>query len=115
MSLLEDAKHIIGKATGRGHPDDLEALLLRRQPRTYKFKDDGLIPNHPRWPFVVYKRAVRLPRSLDPAAVFEDLFERNGWGDMWRDGIYDWVHYHSRTHEVLGIARGSAKVQFGGS
>jgi uncharacterized protein YjlB len=24
------------------------------------------------------------------------------------------VHYHSRIHEVLGIARGKAKVQFGG-
>jgi uncharacterized protein YjlB len=46
--------------------------------------------------------------------VFEELFERNGWGDSWRDGIYDYVHYHSRIHEVLGIARGYAKVQFGG-
>jgi uncharacterized protein YjlB len=63
---------------------------------------------------VIYKSAVRLPDSLDPVAVFEDLFESNGWGDMWRDGIYDWVHYYSRTHEVLGIARGSGKVQFGG-
>ena len=51
---------------------------------------------------------------LDPAAVFEDLFESNGWGDSWRDGIYDYAHYHSRIHEVLGIARGSGKVQFGG-
>ena len=62
---------------------------------------------------MIYKSPVRLPDLLDPAAVFEDLFESNGWGDMWRDGIYDWVHYHSRTHEVLGIARGSGKVQFG--
>jgi len=38
------------------------------------------------------------------------LFESNG-GD---DGIYDYVHYHSRIHEVLGIARGEGKVQFGG-
>jgi uncharacterized protein YjlB len=52
---------------------------------------------------------------LDPAAVFEELFGSNGWGNTWRDGIYDYVHYHSRTHEVLGIARGSGKVQFGGS
>ena len=52
--------------------------------------------------------------SLDPAAVFEQLFESNGWGDSWRDGIYNYDHYHSRTHEVLGIARGSGKVQFGG-
>jgi uncharacterized protein YjlB len=58
---------------------------------------------------------VRFPKKLDPAAVFEELFESNGWGDSWRDGIYDYVHYHSRIHEVLGIARGEGKVQFGGS
>jgi uncharacterized protein YjlB len=44
----------------------------------------------------------------------EDLFESNGWADSWRDGIYDYLHYHSRIHEVLGIARGSAKVRLGG-
>ena len=57
---------------------------------------------------------MRLPKNLDPAAVFEELFESNGWGDSWRNGIYDYVHYHSRIHEVLGIARGEGKVQFGG-
>ena len=52
--------------------------------------------------------------NFDPAAVFEELFARNGWRDSWRNGIYDYVHYHSRTHEVLGVARGHAKVRFGG-
>jgi uncharacterized protein YjlB len=52
--------------------------------------------------------------ALDPTAVFEELFESNGWGDSWRDGIYDYAHYRSRIHEVLGIARGTGKVQFGG-
>ena len=56
----------------------------------------------------------RLPDKLDPAAVFEELFESNRWGDSWRNGIYDYVHYHSRIHEVLGIARGEGEVQFGG-
>jgi uncharacterized protein YjlB len=115
MNFLESVKHIAEKAIGWKRPERPKSLLRQRKPTTYKFKDDGLIPNHPRWPFVVYKSAVRLPESLDPAAVFEELFESNGWGDMWRDGIYDYVHYHSRTHEVLGIARGVAKVQFGGS
>ncbi len=46
--------------------------------------------------------------------MFEDLFEANGWGDTWRDGIYDYVHYHSRIHEALGIARGKGRVRFGG-
>jgi uncharacterized protein YjlB len=57
---------------------------------------------------------VRFTKKLDPAAVFEELFESNGWGDSWRKGIYDYVHYHSRIHEVLGIARVEGKVQFGG-
>jgi uncharacterized protein YjlB len=114
MSLLENVKRIVEKTTGWRRPDDSGSLLRQRKPHTYKFKDDGLIPNHPSWPFVIYKSAVRLPKSLDPAAVFEELFNSNGWGDSWRDGIYDYVHYHSRTHEVLGIARGTGKVQFGG-
>jgi uncharacterized protein YjlB len=79
------------------------------------FKDDGVIPNNERWPLVVYRGAVSLPANRDPAAVIEDLFALNGWGDSWRNGIYDYVHYHSRIHEVLGIVRGSGKVRFGGN
>ena len=114
MSLLEDVKRITEKATGWKRPDDPQALLRERKPQIYRFKDDGLIPNHSKWPLVIYKSAVRLPVSLDPAAVFEDLFEANGWSDSWRDGIYNYAHYHSGIHEVLGIARGTGRVQFGG-
>ncbi len=57
---------------------------------------------------------MRLTHAQDPAAVFEDLFEANGWKDSWRNGIYDFLHYHSSTHEVLGVARGHAQVRFGG-
>jgi uncharacterized protein YjlB len=78
------------------------------------FADDGAIPNNPRLPFVVYRSPVRLTHAPDPAAMFEEIFQANGWGDSWRDGIYDYLHYHSATHEVLGIARGHARVQFGG-
>jgi uncharacterized protein YjlB len=46
--------------------------------------------------------------------VFEELFDSHGRGSSWRDGVYSYVHYHSRIHEVLGIARGSGRVQFGG-
>jgi uncharacterized protein YjlB len=116
MPALETLKRITETATGWARPgkDQLGKLLRPRKPLTYRFRDDGIIPNHPRWPLVIYRGAVRLDDRFDPAAVLEELFERNGWGDSWRDGIYDYVHYHSRIHEVLGIARGQGKVQFGG-
>ena len=116
MPILEDVKEYMQRATGLRRPGKEEAadLARPRKPRTVRFKDDGLIPNHPRWPFVIYRSAVHLGGGHDPAAVMEDLFEANGWGDTWRDGIYDYVHYHSRIHEVLGIARGKGRVRFGG-
>lgn len=61
----------------------------------------------------LYRSPLRLPEPLDPAAVFEELFGSHGWRGSWRDGVYDYAHYHSRTHEVLGVARGSGRVRFG--
>lgn len=116
MYLVETLKRTFEQVTGRGKPPkrELRKLVHERKPRTFQFEDDGLTPNNPDCPFVVYKRAVRLHHTDDPAAVFEDLFAANGWGDSWRNGIYDYLHYHSRIHEVLGIARGRARVRFGG-
>jgi uncharacterized protein YjlB len=117
MSLLEDLKKTTEKITGWKRPAkaQLDTLLRPGKVGALRFKDDGATPNHPRWPLLVFWRAVRLPRSLDPAAVFEDIFQRNGWTDSWRDGVYDYLHYHSRIHEVMGVARGTAKVRFGGA
>ncbi len=105
------------RATGLQRPGKRKAMDLARarKPYTVRFQDDGLIPNHPRWPLIIYRNVVAFGKGLDPAAVIEDLFEANGWGDSWRDGIYDYVHYHSRIHEALGIARGKGRVRFGGN
>ena len=115
MILLETIKRVAEKATGWRRPNKPRALVRERKPQTFRFKDDGLIPNHPRWPLIIYKGGVRLAPGLDPAAVFEELFDSHGWGRSWRDGIYDYAHYHSRIHEALGIARGSGQVRFGGA
>ena len=82
------------------------------KPLTFVFADDGLIPNNP-MPFLVYKGAVDVEGG-HPEATIEKLFGANGWGAMWRNGVYDFPHYHATVHEVLGIARGRAKVRFGG-
>jgi uncharacterized protein YjlB len=82
------------------------------EPRTFVFQDDGLVPNNP-MPFLVYKGAVNVAND-HPEQTIEGLFGANGWGAMWRNGVYDYAHYHATVHEVLGVARGKARVQFGG-
>lgn len=116
MTLREDLKKYTEKITGWQRPAETQLSQLLRPGKVAAFhlKDDGVTPNHPHWPLLILWRAVRLPRSLDPAAVFEDIFAHNGWRESWRDGIYDYLHYHSRIHEVMGVARGTAKVRFGG-
>jgi uncharacterized protein YjlB len=84
-------------------------------PETYRFADDGWVPNNARLPFLVYRRAIDLIGSPDPETVIERVFRANGWGDMWRNGIFPYVHYHSMIHEGMGIARGRARVRFGGN
>jgi uncharacterized protein YjlB len=83
-------------------------------PLAFRFADDGIVPNNP-LPMLVYRGAIDVSAVHDPAATMEKLFGQNGWGHgMWRNGIYPFVHYHSQIHEVLGIAKGSARVRFGG-
>jgi uncharacterized protein YjlB len=84
-------------------------------PATFMFADDGSVPNNPRLPFLVYRGAIDLAGTPHPEAAIENTFDANGWGNMWRNGIFPYVHYHSMIHEALGIARGRARVRFGGS
>jgi uncharacterized protein YjlB len=82
------------------------------EPLAIVFEDDGLVPNNP-LPFLVYKGVVAVAND-HPEKTIERLFGANGWGDMWRNGIFDYLHYHATVHEALGIARGHARVRFGG-
>ncbi|CAN5260765.1 cupin domain-containing protein [soil metagenome] len=117
MPLIETLKQTLERATGMGRPTprELRDLVKPRKAWPSFFADDGLVPNNPVLPFIHYRGAAVLAEGFDPAAIFERLFESNGWGGAWRNGVYDYVHYHPCIHEVLGIARGTATVQFGGT
>jgi uncharacterized protein YjlB len=86
-------------------------MTLSSSIETHVFADDGTVPNN-RLPLVLYRGA--LGGAGDLAARCEEMFEANGWPGAWRNGIYGHHHYHSTAHEVLGIARGSARVRLGG-
>jgi uncharacterized protein YjlB len=115
MYVIENFKKTVQRVIGTSPtPAQARDAVRARKPQPTLFEDDGAIPNHPKLPFIHYRSPVRLTNSGDPAALFEKLFESNGWKGSWRNGIYDYVHYHSKTHEVLGVARGEACVRFGG-
>lgn len=116
MPLTDQIKNAARKLTeANPDADELRALVRARKPQARLFEDDGIVPNHPRWPLLIYRNAVA-PKGgrYDRATVIDALFASNGWGRSWRDTIYDFVHYHSQVHEVLGVARGTAEVEFGG-
>ena len=75
--------------------------------------DDGLIPNNPLLPLLVYQGALSLTNH-NAVSLCEAAFAANGWGSTWRNGIYPYHHYHSTAHEALLIAQGEAEIQLGG-
>jgi uncharacterized protein YjlB len=78
----------------------------------YNFIDDGMIPNS-KYPVIVYHHV--LHQEGDGAADFlENRFAENGWSNAFRWRVYDYHHYHTNTHEVLGVYAGNALLQLGG-
>ncbi|MDA0225851.1 MAG: cupin domain-containing protein [Proteobacteria bacterium] len=79
----------------------------------HSLPSDAGIPNHPRWPVLVYPGAVPISGD-DPAAAFEALFARHGWPAAWRNGVFPFHHFHPDGHEVLGVYAGEVTVRIGG-
>src|SRR4051812_50169718 len=63
------------------------------------------IPNHPSFPVLVYRG---VPRVREGADACRALFAEHGWRGAWVDGVFDYHHFHSTSHEVLGVIGGGA-------
>ncbi|MBE9607149.1 cupin [Acetobacteraceae bacterium H6797] len=79
---------------------------------SFILKPNGWMPNS-ELPVVLYQKTA-LAEAADVAAAMEKLFGENDWPAQWRNGIYDYHHYHSTAHEVLGFAAGEARLMLGG-
>lgn len=77
---------------------------------SFRFAPAGAIPNHPRFPAILHRGAV----PGGGAAAIEAVFAANGWPPAWRNGVFDFHHFHSEGHEALGVAAGSAHLILGG-
>ena len=71
-------------------------------------------PNN-RLPVLIYRSAVNLPKQKNRSSeLLQKIFLSNNWSNTWKNGIYNFHHYHSITHECLGISMGSAFLILGG-
>lgn len=100
-------------AVGLTEPRFIFAHCRIEEPEVLQLSRNMWVPNNDRFPVLIYHAALDLSRP-DPASTFEEAFRHNGWPPQWRNGIYDFHHYHSTAHEVLGIAAGQGRVVLGG-
>ncbi len=100
MDIIEPLKRLAGNATGIGIPNRDEALacVCECHALQLKFRDDGYIPNNPNFRFSILEKLCASVANI--TALLEKLFNLHGWGGAWRNGIYDFVHYHPMIHEV---------------
>lgn len=82
------------------------------QPEQLFLEDDGDIPNN-KLPLLLYRKAFN-KQGPEGARWLEEHFAGNNWLNAWRNGVYSYHHYHSTSHEVLGVYAGSAKLHLGG-
>lgn len=76
----------------------------------FNFPDDGRIPNSP-LPLLVHRHAFTGDGLAD---AMDAKFAENNWTNSWRNGVYPYHHYHSITHEVVGVYSGHAQLHMGG-
>ena len=85
---------------------------MMKTPRKLYFDKGADVPNST-LPVLLFRSVLAYElRRQDPALPSE--FRQNDWVGIWTDTIYDYTHFHSNAHEVLGIAKGAVTVLLGG-
>ncbi len=89
-------------------------VIMKNSRRITYLDDDGIIPNS-KYPVVFYHHDFDKEQSEKKKADWlEACFAKNQWLNAFRWRVYDYHHYHTNTHEVLGVYAGEALLQLGG-
>jgi uncharacterized protein YjlB len=107
---MERAGVLLSARSTQGVQEMGEAI----HPETLRLTPHDWVPNHPWLPVLIYRDVPGVAASRDSAATLESLFGDHGWQPRWRSAVYDFHHYHSTAHEVLGVAHGTATLVLGG-
>lgn len=82
----------------------IEQMLCRPN---FPFPNNSILP-------VCLLREVFTGEGEKLAIALEHAFMANQWPPAWRNGLYDFHHFHSTAHEALGVYSGWVKACFGG-
>jgi uncharacterized protein YjlB len=80
------------------------------QLETWQAPPGDRIPNNPHFPVVIY-------HDVDAAAVGAEaarqLFAQHGWGGSWVNGVFEFHHFHSTSHEALAVSAAARRWSSG--
>lgn len=76
-----------------------------------QLEENEPFPNNTKLPVLLYRNV--FGSSATPE-IMEKTLADNNWKGSWRNGIYNFQHYHSTAHEALAVYSGWAEVQLGG-
>jgi uncharacterized protein YjlB len=82
---------------------------MRMELETWQAPPGDRIPNHPRFPVLLYRDT-----GIEDAGAARAVFAEHGWGGSWVDGVFGFHHFHSTSHEALAVVAGRATLALGG-
>src|SRR3954453_13969696 len=77
---------------------------------TWAAQPGDRITNDQRFPVLVYRG---VPAAREGADAARERFAEHGWRGSWVDGVFDFHHFHSTSHEVLAVVAGAATLELG--